>query len=292
MAGAGSNSSVALTENLCEWDEILIGKDIVTRDQCLVAKGFTLDDIAGMKADAAAKAALAAVEHINAEAADALRERGVEGALADRTLGELDALEAEDGAGGYGDESALQDIRAKRVAEMRARARLERFGDVRHIGKPEWVAEVSEASKQCAVVVLMFEDAVPACAVLGAALQAVAARFPAVKCVRTRASAAVDRWPTKNVPTLFVYRHGELSTQLVGEKACFGLGVRDVDLEWWLAAQGVVDSELEGPPVRRRKVERVGRRRRGFFDDDGSEDDDADLELDLGDGAVDGEDEL
>lgn len=82
------------------------------------------------------------------------------------------------------DDSALQQYRAKRIAELREKAVKERFGDVRdpfiwpmsgwangmltcvfvwgrqvmEITKADWVKEVTEASKSCWVVVHLYQD--------------------------------------------------------------------------------------------------------------------------------------
>lgn len=47
----------------------------------------------------------------------------------------------------------------KRMEEMRAMAAKEKFGDLVQISKPEFVREVTEASKECWVVVHLFNNA-------------------------------------------------------------------------------------------------------------------------------------
>ncbi len=63
------------------------------------------------------------------------------------------------------------------------------------------------------------------CRLLDACLGPVARKFRAVKFVRIVATAAVENWPDRNLPTLFVYRNGALQTQLLGIKRLGGRGV-------------------------------------------------------------------
>ncbi|CAG8524553.1 1279_t:CDS:2 [Diversispora eburnea] len=72
--------------------------------------------------------------------------------LEDKTLDELDELEDEE------DERILLEYRQKRIAEMKAEVSRERFGHVMQISKPDFVREVSEASKDVWVVVHLFKD--------------------------------------------------------------------------------------------------------------------------------------
>ena len=55
-------------------------------------------------------------------------------------------------------------------------------------------------------------------------LPPVARKFKAVKFVKIVATSAVENWPDRNLPTLFIYRGGELQTQLLGVKRLGGRG--------------------------------------------------------------------
>jgi hypothetical protein len=79
---------------------------------------------------------------------------------------------------------------------------------------------------------------------------------------------------------LFVYKDGVLKTQMLGLKKVGGRGARARDVEWWLAGEGIVETEMEEDPreeegrERRREGfrEKVGGLRRGYAEDE--EDDD------------------
>lgn len=49
--------------------------------------------------------------------------------------------------------------RQKRMQEMQQAASKEKYGEVTQISKPDFVKEVTEASKECFVVVHLYQDA-------------------------------------------------------------------------------------------------------------------------------------
>jgi hypothetical protein len=49
-------------------------------------------------------------------------------------------------------------LRRKRMLEMQAEASKEKYGDLTEISKPDFVREVTEASKECYVVVHLYQD--------------------------------------------------------------------------------------------------------------------------------------
>lgn len=152
------------------------------------------------------------------------------------------------------------------------------------------------------------------CQLLDEVLQRVARQFKAVKFVKIIATAAVENWPDRNLPTIFVYRGGELRTQLLGIKRLGGRGVTPggkecgcccavvvvvvlfeantrlliefalsfcyvmADVEWWLASHGIVETEMEEDPREAGKKGSVLLRgsgaRRGYAEDEDGEDSD------------------
>ena len=94
----------------------------------------------------------------------------------------------------------------------------------------------------------------------------------AVKFLKILSTAAVENWPDRNLPTLFLYKGGELRTQLLGLKKVGGRGMGVEDLEWWLAGEGVVETEMEEDPRRKR----VGGLRRAVVERGYAEDEEDD----------------
>lgn len=194
--------------------------------------------------------------------------------LKNASFEELDAAEEEDDA--FDDDRALARYREQRMKELREKVVKERFGDVQEICKADWVREVTEASKNEAglsVIVHLYQDRVEECRLLEEILREMARKFKAIKFVSIVATAAVENWPDRNLPTLFIYQDGALKTQLLGLKKVGGRSTTAKDLEWWLASEGIVETEMEEDP---RRSGGVGRGRptiqRGYAEDD--EDDD------------------
>ncbi len=163
-------------------------------------------------------------------------------------------------------------MRDSRLASLKERAAMARFGEVREISKPDWVAEVTEGSNDTPVVVHLFETSVLSCSILSQALIEVAKKNPSVKFLCIRSTSAIENYPDSNLPTLFVYKNGELTAQLIGLKEIGDKRTTALDLEWWLAKKGIVESELEENPrkggVNSVQVTRATCARRGGVNDD------------------------
>lgn len=167
---------VPLTTQLTEWDDILIRKKIVTRDQCLLAKGFSPQEVAAINA--------ADVEDDDDDEDDA-------GALAAYRAQRIAEFKA-----------AAAKLRFGTVVEVRRR--------------DEWLSEVNDASTEAVVVVHLYQDRIDACRTLDAALEVLADRRQDVKFVRMVATEAADDWPDARLPALLVYRRGQLADQIIG----------------------------------------------------------------------------
>ncbi|RYH12678.1 hypothetical protein EON65_37610 [archaeon] len=90
------------------------------------------------------------------------------------------------------------------------------------ITKDDWVREVTEGSKACPVVIHLYEDGMVECNLLDEALAVLAEKFKYVKFLRIKYNQAIENWPERNLPTLFVYQSGSLATQLITLKQVGG----------------------------------------------------------------------
>ena len=224
----------ALTSELTSWDDALIKKNVVSREQCLIAKGFTTEQVVDILAkERAEQAEAAAAEAVEPAASP----------YAGKSAGELDEIEEEED-----DDAMLQRYREERLHQMREAAARARFGTVLDIVKADWLREVNDASKSCWVVVHLYQDAVELCGVVDRALQSLAAQFRDLKIVRIRSTAAIENWPDAKLPTLFAYREGELKHQFVGIDTLGGEQLTSADLEWRLSRLEVLETELEADP--------------------------------------------
>jgi hypothetical protein len=117
----------------------------------------------------------------------------------------------------------LEQYRNQRLIEMKQAAVKNRFGDVVDISKDDWVREVTDGSKSCQVIVHLYESSKVECQLMDEALQVLALKFKYVKFLRIKYSQAIENWPERNLPTLFIYEGGSLKTQLLTLKQVGGL---------------------------------------------------------------------
>jgi Phosducin len=121
----------------------------------------------------------------------------------------------------------------------------------------DWISEVTDCSKTCWVVVHLYQDSIPHCNLVEEAFLELAPRFRSVKFIKIRSTQAVENWPDRNLPTIFCYNEGELKQQMLTAKALGGDAMRTDDLEWWLAQNEIIESELEENPASTNRSKRA-----------------------------------
>ncbi len=137
--------------------------------------------------------------------------------LALKNVQELNELEEE--GGGYEDSRELESYRLKRIAEMKALASKNKFGEVLPLSRDDFVRHVTEGSKEGGgvwVVVFLHQDHVPDSKLLAPIIHRLAAKHKATKFMAIRADACIENYPDRNVPTLLLYFDGVCKAQLVG----------------------------------------------------------------------------
>lgn len=130
----------------------------------------------------------------------------------------------------------LEIYRQQRINEMKLERLANRFGELAEIKKADWIPEViayekiqcynwgiwltasfwdkvTESSQRCSVVVHLYSDSLVECDLMNEVLTALAKKFPYVKYLKIKSNQAVENWPDRNLPTLFVYKDGELKFQ-------------------------------------------------------------------------------
>jgi len=251
----GSSTSYAYSGETTEWEDILIKKGITTRTEVLLNKGLDPHDF-------------------DKEEEVVQEDEGVD--LEDLTLDELKELEEDDE---FSDTRMLEEYRNRRLKELQQKAVLNRHGEVLEIVKDDWVREVTEGSNSCAVVIHLYENSMVECQLVDEALSRLAPRFKYIKFLKIKYNQAIENWPERNLPTVFVYEKGALKTQLITLNSVGGKTMKAQDLEWFLAKNGVItDSELDEDPREedRKQVKKTnvyGSRRTGQDSDDEDNDD-------------------
>ena len=76
-------------------------------------------------------------------------------------------------------------------------------------------------------------------------MSALAAKFPAIKFVKSISTTCIPNYPDKNLPTIFVYYENELKQQIIGPLSFNGMSYKQDDLEWKLHRIGALRSSLQ-----------------------------------------------
>ncbi|TYJ51941.1 hypothetical protein B9479_007455 [Cryptococcus floricola] len=200
------------------------------------------------------------------------------------TLLEADNLDSDD-------ERMFEEYKQKRLDEMRKEEKRGRFGTMEPLGREDFVREVTEGSKVdpdapaeeekeeeedkpssrlkgTGVVVFLFKDSVPLSQHLHSLLHQLAAVHTSTKFLSIPAGLCIANYPDKNVPTLLIYRDGELVRNVVAGAGLKGMKTTVRDLEALL----LYFKAIEKPSSALQRAEREG------------DDSDSDLDDDFNDG--------
>ncbi len=154
----------------------------------------------------------------------------------DMSLDELDELEDEE------EERVLEQYRRQRMAEIRAKQAKALFGDIREISAEDYVREVNQAGEGVAVVLHLYKQGIPLCALLNQQMTELAGKFPDVKFLRAISTTCIPNYPDRNLPTVFYYRNGDLKGQLAGPLEFRGMSMTRDELEFMLGKLGAIDN--------------------------------------------------
>eukprot|EP01054_Gregarina_sp_Poly1_P004801 Gregarina_sp_Poly_1__4800@NODE_2559_length_1981_cov_146_012539_g1626_i0_p1_GENE_NODE_2559_length_1981_cov_146_012539_g1626_i0NODE_2559_length_1981_cov_146_012539_g1626_i0_p1_ORF_typecomplete_len277_score43_37Phosducin/PF02114_16/6_7e42HyaE/PF07449_11/0_053Thioredoxin/PF00085_20/0_14RabGAPTBC/PF00566_18/1_2e03RabGAPTBC/PF00566_18/0_26_NODE_2559_length_1981_cov_146_012539_g1626_i089919 len=203
--------------------------------------------------------------------------------LESKNLEELDAVED------VVDEDVLAKYRRERLEELKAQRRLEKFGEVYEITAPEYVQEVTEASKgnkgQQVVVCLLYKDEVKESISLGNILKTLAPRHKEVKFCQGISDKVITNYRDSAVPALLIYKGGRCVRQIVGATLFGGSRMTTDSVEWVMARKlKVMKTDILEDPLATDSPKgskgTVLRLRRDADDDSSSADEDTERSLD------------
>jgi hypothetical protein len=145
------------------------------------------------------------------EALEQARELAYENRLEGKDLDELAELEDEE------DEDFLESYRQKRFAELATTTAASVYNQVYHLQKPDYSKDVTEASKNAYIFVLLTssQGTNTESRVLIEIWRELAQRFGDVKFCQIRADLCIEGYPDKNTPTVLVYKDGDIKRQIV-----------------------------------------------------------------------------
>lgn len=145
--------------------------------------------------------------------------------LNEMDMDELDLLLEED----MDDDRVLERYRQQRLAELKqdlARGR------VTTITRQSFVHDVTEASRQCPVLVHLRKEGLHESEWMAACLKDLSTRWTHVKFVDIPSTDCIQGYPDRHLPTVLIYAKGDLVQQLAGLQAWsgpHGLNVRQVE---------------------------------------------------------------
>ncbi|GAA5897669.1 hypothetical protein JCM6882_000064 [Rhodosporidiobolus microsporus] len=143
------------------------------------------------------------------------------------------------------DDSIRRDELERVLEERREREKQQlgkrKFGRVYNIGKVDYKREVTDASNEelpgepdgwgTGVVCVLFKDSIPESKKLMPILNELASLYPSSKFVSIVSDHCIENYPDNNVPTMLVYRKGQMTGQIVGLGSVGGMNatLRDVE---------------------------------------------------------------
>jgi len=203
-----------------EWNDILRAKGIIPEKK---KDEITEDDIVNMMEETIQK---------KSGAKD----------LADCDLDELDELEDEE------EEKILLQMRQARIAEMKQRLAKATFGTVREITAVDYVQEVNKAGDGVMVILHLYKQGIPLCALLNEYMNRLAPKFPQTKFLRAISTTCIPNYPDRNVPTIFIYYEGNMKGQMVGPMEFRGMNLTEEEFEYLLGKTGAIDTTIKEDP--------------------------------------------
>jgi hypothetical protein len=198
---------------------------------------------------------------------------------ANKSLAELDTLEDEL------EDNVIAHYRARRIEQMKAKAKLEIYGQVYHIREQDFIQEVSQAPADTYVVLHLFAATEPECQILDKFMGQVAAKHRAVKFCKIRAQEAIHNFPSHKCPTILIYKNTHIIKQIEKLGAFGGSKISALTIEWVLAqpvtirpagsdadvTHQILTTELTSNPAN--AANKLSRQQKGGRRDDSDEDD-------------------
>lgn len=203
------------------------------------------NDILRKKGILPPKESLKELEEEEAEKEEQLLQQSVVKTYEDMTLEELEENEDEFSEE---DERAIEMYRQQRLAEWKATQLKNKFGEVLEISGKDYVQEVTKAGEGLWVILHLYKQGIPLCSLINHHLSGLARKFPDVKFIKAISTTCIPNYPDRNLPTVFVYREGDIKAQFIGPLVFGGMNLTIDELEWKLSESGAIKTALEENP--------------------------------------------
>jgi len=145
-----------------------------------------------------------------------------------RSLGELNEMEDD-----MIDDPIFEEYRRKRMQEIVDYRKGAKYGSMLEISEPQFVDEVTKCKDW--VILHLYSNSVMESKVMDQLLSTLAAKFPHTKFLKIISTQCIRNYPDTNLPTILVYRGGELVKQFVGLSQLGGKRFNGDDVEWALS---------------------------------------------------------
>uniref|UniRef100_A0A2K6SZ82 Phosducin-like protein 3 n=1 Tax=Saimiri boliviensis boliviensis TaxID=39432 RepID=A0A2K6SZ82_SAIBB len=152
------------------------------------------------------------------------------------------------------DERAIEMYRRQGLAEWKATKLKNKFEEVLEISGKDYVQEVTKAGEGLWVILHLYKQGIPLCALINQHLSGLASKFPDVKFIKAISTTCILNYPDRNLPTIFVYLEGDIKAQFIGPLVFGGMNLTRNELEWKLSESGAIKMDLEENP---KKIEDV-----------------------------------
>lgn len=102
------------------------------------------------------------------------------------------------------------------MAELSTIQTASKFNQVYHLQKPDYSRDVTEASKEAWVLVLLTAASTNTESQRGVELwRELARKFGDIKFCQIRGNMCIEGYPDKNTPTVLIYKDGDIKRQIV-----------------------------------------------------------------------------
>ncbi|KAM4872161.1 phosducin-like protein 3 [Thomomys bottae] len=203
------------------------------------------NDILRKKGILPSKESLKELEKEAEEEEEQILQQSVVKTYEDMTLEELEENEDEFNDE---DERAIELYKQRRLAEWKATQLKNKFGEVLEISGKDYVQEVTKAGKDLWVVLHLYKQGIPLCALINQHFSELSRKFPDVKFIKAISTTCIPNYPDRNFPTIFVYLEGDIKAQFIGPLVFGGMNLTRDELEWKLSESGAIKTDLEENP--------------------------------------------
>ncbi|XP_052538271.1 phosducin-like protein 2 [Tympanuchus pallidicinctus] len=146
------------------------------------------------------------------------------------------------------DRKAIEMYRQQRLQEWKRLQRRQKYGELREISGEQYVKEVTNAPEDVWVIIHLYRPSIPMCLLVNEHLSQLARKFSEAKFVKASVNSCIHSYHDRCLPTILVYKTGEIKARFIGAAECGGMYLKVEELEWKLAEVGAIESDLEENP--------------------------------------------